>query len=274
MSAFRRRLHFATPLVLVLGCGGSQTPETPQPEVPGHKWRVYGSGDNCSASEPMTGCPKGAMCNPPPPSNVDCPPGMTDGQSVQILERDDKTCAIIPPGCTELSCVTQATPCPDPFGTPRKLKGSVWQITRADDACFARTDACPPEDQTCAQVMECPASPDATRIAMLRGVCVIAPAGCADDSCIGATTDCPLPAGKDLGALKWLGKRSGSQCTVTSRGPIEGERTDTIACPPDPKSSPTFQIDRPTRAGECNYRAGSAPAVIVPCPPSTPPVSH
>jgi hypothetical protein len=272
VSAFRRRLHFAAPFVVVFGCGGSQSHDPPQPEVPGRKWQVFGSGGECSAMEPMTGCPKGAMCNPPPPSNIDCPTGMTDGQSLQIVERDDKTCGVIPTGCAQLSCVTQATPCPDPLGAPRKLKGPFWQITRADDVCFARTDQCPPTDQTCAQAIECPPIADATRIALRRGICVIAPPGCADDTCAVTTTECPLPAGKDLGALKWMGKRAKDTCTVTSTGPIEGERTDTIPCPPDPKGSPTFQIDRRSLHDECTYRAGTF-SVAISCPPSTKPVS-
>jgi hypothetical protein len=272
VSAFRRRLQFATPFVVVVGCGGSQaTDNSPQPDIPGPTWQVFRTGEDCSANEPMTGCPKGAMCNPPPPSNVECPPGMSE-QSVRIVQRDDKTCAVVPPGCTSMACVTQATPCPDPIGAPRKLKGPFWTVTRAQDVCYARAEPCALTDQACAQAIECPAGADVTRIALRNGICVVAPAGCADESCIGASTDCPLPAGEDLGALKWMGQRTKDTCTVTSKGPIAGERTAAIPCPTDPKGSPTFQIDRRTRADECTYRAGTFSAVI-PCPPTAKPVS-
>jgi hypothetical protein len=40
----------------------------------------------------------------------------------------------------------------------------------------------------------------------------------------------------------------------------------------DPKGAPAFQIDRPSRIAECTYRAGTFSAVV-PCPPTTKPIS-
>lgn len=262
----RRRTQFATPFIIVLGCGGSQRPPD-APDVPGETWTVSQSGGECMAHRPMGRCPKGALCNPPPPSPVDCPEGLTGTASVRIVKRPDATCGIIPDRCTELACVTQTTACPLEYGASRPLTGPFWQITKsAGDACFARLESCAPTETACAQAIECLPSGDA-RIAQVRERCKVIPEGCSVEACATLTIACPLPAGKDLGALKWLGRREGKTCIVTSVGPIAGTLEQTIPCPVDPKQSDKFQIDRYTRADECVYRAGSAPPVTTPCPP-------
>lgn len=267
MAALRPRTHFAAPFIVVLGCGGAQrTPEPP--DVPGPKWTVSGSGEECSAHVPMGHCPKGALCNPPPPRPIECPAGLTGTGSVRVVQRPDATCGVIPDGCSELACVTQTTPCPLDYNAPRKLVGTSYQVMRSGDACFARVDACAATDPACAQAIECPVSLETSlRIAESRGQCVIVPEGCADMSCAKTTTPCPRPVGKDLPGLKWIGRREGNTCFVKSTGPIQGEHEDQIACPNDPKKSDKFQIDRATRAEDCVYRAGTAPAVTTPCPP-------
>lgn len=266
MGAHRRRTRFAAPFIVVLGCGGAQRPPDP-PDVPGEKWTVWSRGAECQASSPMGSCPKGAMCNPPPPRPVDCPVGLAQGASVRIVKRSDTTCGIIPEQCVELACVVQTTPCPTEPGAPRPLSGPAWQVTRSDDAtCFARGDTCGATETACAQAIECP-STTPVRITQVKGRCVIVPDGCTEVACATQGIECPRPAGKDLGALKWLGERVRDGCIVRSVGPIEGERTQQIACPADPKGSVKFQIDRPTRADPCVYRAGTAPPVTTPCPP-------
>lgn len=264
MAAHRRRTQFAAPFIIVLGCGGAQkTPDTP--DVPGEKWTVSGNGGECVAHQPMGRCPKGAMCNPPPPSPIDCPEGFTGAASVRIVKRPDATCGIIPEQCTELACVVKTTACPSEPGAPRKLSGPSWQVTKTDDACFARVETCAATETACAQAIECPPTVGVT-IMRVQGRCVIVPEGCTESSCAATAVECPLPAGKDLGALKWIGRREGTACIVKSTGPIEGEREKKIVCPVDPKSSDKFQIDRRTRADECIYRAGTAPPVPTPCP--------
>jgi hypothetical protein len=267
MAASRRRTQFAAPFIVVLGCGGAQRTPPDPPDVPGETWRVYGAAGECEADPPMGHCPKGALCNPPPPRPIECPEGYTEGTTLRIVKRPDATCGIIPSGCTELACVAQTTACPLDYGAPRKLVGQAWQVTKSDDgACFARVPACAATETACAQAIECPATVPAY-VVQRRGQCVIATEGCADTSCVSTATACPMPVGKDLGALKWLGRREGTDCFVKSTGPIAGEVEQKIACPNDPKSSLKFQIDRATRADECVYRAGTAPPVTTPCPP-------
>lgn len=267
MSAHRRRTAFAAPFIVVLGCGGGQKPDRDENEVPGEKWTIFERGGECEASGDMGSCPRGAICNPPPPAPAECPPGLAQGASTRVVRRPDATCAVIPSGCTQLSCATETTPCPQPFGTPRKLAGPFWALERTGDTCSARVDACGTGDAACVQAVECPQAADAKRLVQRRGQCYVVPEGCADTSCVGVSTSCPVPAGKDLGALRWLGTRSGDECTVTSTGPIAGELVQKIACPTDPKKPARFQIDRPSRAEPCVYRAGTAPAVTTPCPP-------
>lgn len=262
MGAHRRRTQFAVPFIAVLGCGGRQTPEE-RPDVPGPTWQVWGYGDECEAHAPMGSCPKGALCNPPPPSPIECPAGHKDGDRHRIVKRPDATCAIVPEGCTELACATQATPCPEERGAPRKLRGTFFQVTRGDSDCAAREDTC--SDASCTRAIECPPTMTApVRIVESRHGCFLVPDGCNDTSCASPFGACPAAAGKDLDPLKWLGQRTGDACTVTSKGPIAGERVQKIVCP---TKAARFQIDRPSRAEPCVLRAGPAPAVDTPCPP-------
>lgn len=74
------------------------------------------AGDHCQASETDLGCPKGVMCNPPPPSQSKCPP-FAEGQTwAHVVKRPDGTCAVLPPGCEDDSCVGAKTECPLPIG--------------------------------------------------------------------------------------------------------------------------------------------------------------
>lgn len=266
MSAHRRRTAFAAPFIVVLGCGGGQKPDRDPSEPPGEKWTVWNRGGECDASHDLGACPRGALCNPPPPAPADCPTGLAEGASARVVRRPDATCGIVSPGCTSLACVTEAAPCPAAFGTPRKLRGPFWKIARSGETCLARQDGCGESDPACAQAVECP-PPAVTRLVQIRASCFAVAEGCADESCRSDGTSCPVPAGKDLGALRWLGTRTADACTVTSTGPIAGELVQTIPCPADPKKSARFQIDRATRAEPCVYRAGTAPAVETPCPP-------
>jgi hypothetical protein len=67
----------------------------PRPEPAGTKWHVFKNGDGCEAAVSVD-CPKGAMCNPPPPSKVDCPPGLTMPKGLNIVSQGDGTCVVEP----------------------------------------------------------------------------------------------------------------------------------------------------------------------------------
>jgi len=71
-------------------------PPRPQPAEPaGTRWHVFRSGDGCEAAVSVD-CPKGAMCNPPPPQKVDCPPGLTMPKGLDIVSQGDGTCVVEP----------------------------------------------------------------------------------------------------------------------------------------------------------------------------------
>src|SRR5690349_10867768 len=110
MTAFRRRTAFATPVIAIISCGAPQSrPE--EKTIPGEAWTVYAVGAACEADSIERGCPKNALCNPPPPREIECPAGIA-AQRLQVVKKPDQTCAIVPSGCVELSCATQPTACP------------------------------------------------------------------------------------------------------------------------------------------------------------------
>lgn len=119
MSAFRRRTVFAAPIILtVAACSGGKTPEDPQPKrYPGPTWHVSQRGpDTCMASETDQGCPKGVMCNPPPPQDIKCPAFPEGREWARVVKRPSGDCALLPDGCFDDTCVGAKTDCPLPFG--------------------------------------------------------------------------------------------------------------------------------------------------------------
>ena len=125
--AVRRRTAFAAPFILtVAACSGGQTREEPPPRYPGPTWHVTKRGLECIASEADLGCPKGVMCNPPPPQAIKCP-AMPDGREwVRVVKRQSGECAVLPDGCIADTCVGAATDCPVPYGqaAPAESQGS------------------------------------------------------------------------------------------------------------------------------------------------------
>jgi hypothetical protein len=117
MSAFRRRTQFVAPFIIsVAACSGGKSHESPN-RFPGTVWYVMSQGENkCSASFTDLDCPKGAMCNPPPPSETKCPP-FAEGQNwANVAKRTNGTCAVLPALCYEESCLGAATDCPLEIG--------------------------------------------------------------------------------------------------------------------------------------------------------------
>jgi hypothetical protein len=266
MSAFRRRTAFAAPFVVVVACGGSQRNDSPDDFG---TWTVMKSGDECHANV-IERCPRGALCNPPPPSFVECPPMDAETYSVTLVQRADETCAIVPPGCQDLACAVQSTPCPLPFGAPWPARGPYFVVSHHESGCIAREEeACPDSDLACARAIECPAdfraAPATVRVGRSRDECVVLPEGCSDGDC-GTRTACPMPAGKDVAPSEWDGERKGYACTVTSRGLFNGERQQKIVCPQG-SAQGFFKINRVTEPTGCELRVGTSPALPTDCPP-------
>jgi hypothetical protein len=65
----------------------------PRPEPAGTTWHVFKNGDSCEAAIHID-CPKGAMCNPPPPKQVACPEGLTMPKGLNIVSQGDGTCIV------------------------------------------------------------------------------------------------------------------------------------------------------------------------------------
>jgi hypothetical protein len=206
MSAFRRRTQFAAPFIVsIAACSGGKPHEDPAKTFPGTVWYVHKqAGDTCIASLTDLGCPKGAMCNPPPPSESKCPPFAGGQEWTNVAKRADGKCAMLPAGCVEESCLGLVTDCPLEIG--QKLPAqftSVFQIfQRPDDkGCAATMNSdfsCPP-NVACnpPPPVQMPCPPNITPDKQLRvgqlpdGTCVIAPDGCTGIDCAGEKIDCP-----------------------------------------------------------------------------------
>jgi hypothetical protein len=78
--AWRARL--AASFVVTLAGGSSEACKKESDTGGGDADRGYLSrrGEDCTYGQPEH-CPKGAMCNPPPPMVVDCPASLLDGQA-------------------------------------------------------------------------------------------------------------------------------------------------------------------------------------------------
>jgi len=68
-------------------------PPRPHAHPAGTTWHVFKAGDGCEAAVHVD-CPKGAMCNPPPPRKVDCPAGLTMPKGLDIVSQGDGTCIV------------------------------------------------------------------------------------------------------------------------------------------------------------------------------------
>lgn len=176
----------------------------------GPSWTVHKQADACRADVRID-CPPDVSCNPPAPREIECPPGATEAASVTVVEKPDKTCAIVPRGCTSISCATQSTPCPTPYGerlTPRPQRlSAIWSVMRGQlpDTCNAYDDfecrvppgqPAPPCNPPPPDRVVCPPSigDQPMRIGKLPdGTCAIAPKPCDDTSCVKDAIACPAP---------------------------------------------------------------------------------
>jgi len=69
-----------------------QPESSPMPQQP-QQWQVWKTADGCEASAKID-CPQGAMCNPPPPHKVDCPPNIVMNKPITIVSQSDGTCIV------------------------------------------------------------------------------------------------------------------------------------------------------------------------------------
>ncbi|MFN0252448.1 MAG: hypothetical protein ACKV2T_36565 [Kofleriaceae bacterium] len=209
MAAFRRRTAFAAPLIVIAGCGGKDLSNDP---FGGRSWTVWKRGDECRADVRID-CPPKVSCNPPAPRDIPCPAGATEAMTVVVVEKPDKTCAIVPEGCRELDCATQATPCPRPFqaAPPPKKLVAIWSIHRgsAPDSCEAFDElACsippgqpaPPCNPPPPMPVACPTgwvADTPMQIGRLpNGSCAVVVRGCKHATCVDQAIECPAPIGR------------------------------------------------------------------------------
>jgi hypothetical protein len=83
------------------------------------KWNVTRRGTTCDAYAQVS-CPKGMMCNPPPPQKYTCPPQLADGGSMSIIQRTGMGDCYVDFG--EVKCPPNATcnpPRPEKVACPK-----------------------------------------------------------------------------------------------------------------------------------------------------------
>jgi len=149
-------------------------------------------------------CPPNVACNPPPPQEVECPPGTSGKTVTRIGELDDKSCAIVPPGCLEIDCAKTPAPCPLPqgqkvvhkivFAYRIEKRGETCHVEEEDHDCPPGVDCNPPKPRS----IPCPPGitedKDVHVTQLVDGSCAVVPEGCKDMTCLGAKTPCPPPS--------------------------------------------------------------------------------
>jgi hypothetical protein len=139
MSASRPRRVFAASVVVTFAAacsGANKEPNEPKETGFISRWSVSKILGDCTAHEGTSGCPRGAMCNPPPPRVIMCPADADEVRRSEVAELRDHTCAIVPEGCESAACAVTKTPCPLEFG--EELPVLAWEVKRDDQgACTA-----------------------------------------------------------------------------------------------------------------------------------------
>jgi hypothetical protein len=180
MLRFRRRTHFATPVIVIAACSSSK-PEKKQ--FPGATWDVRMVDMKCMATE------RGP--NPPPPRAIECPPGMTGNITITVGMRANGACGVLPAGCFDDTCVKLTAACPGVV--VKHALANVWLVEKHGDRCHAEEgdiDKCPPGidcNPPEPRFVRCPegvTEDKPIRIAeMPDATCVVVPDGCRDTSC-------------------------------------------------------------------------------------------
>ena len=209
MGAFRRRTQFAAPLILSVAasCGTKTRESPPKKRFPTATWSVWMDLPGCKAAVDMDiTCPPNETCtvaNPPPPQDIECPPGASGKTRQRVAQLADLSCVIVPEGCLELACAKTPAPCPLPPG--HKLVHKIafaWHIEKRGEGCHIEE-----EDHDCPPGMDCnppkprviPCPPGITEdkdvevTQLVDGTCVIVPEGCKDLGCAVTKTPCPPP---------------------------------------------------------------------------------
>jgi hypothetical protein len=203
MSAFRRRIAFAAPLIITVSCSKGEPPakELPPPRNPPEPqpvpkplytrtWHVMKNADGCLATQEMN-CPPSVPCNPPAPQQVVCPAD-AEKSAVQIGERDDKSCVVVATGAK--------ADCPLPYGQKLPVRfDQTFHVSKTGKTCEAT------DDEYCGPKKDCPPPPrfsvvcppgqtdeNYVRVGVLPdSTCMVIPEDCADTSCAGVKTECP-----------------------------------------------------------------------------------
>ena len=196
-----RRTRFAASFVAIAACGhgtkdtggGQGTGGAGQPM---RTWSINGYDGSCHAME-WNDCPPDVHCNPPPPIQIECPPGAKTDGTARIVSFDGKTCELEATHAP-IACPSYDTPPPAPPDAAIALR--TWQITRTDAThCAYFDDPCsriklqpgqpippcnppPPIEITCPPAMP-PAPSNATIVEQSPGACVLGPSR--------ATIECP-----------------------------------------------------------------------------------
>lgn len=184
MAAFRRRTTFAAPFIVTVAasCSGKDAPSR---EADVAQWIVSMKNMKCYATP--------TPANPPAPEQaVPCPPGMSGRTQMQLVQRADKTCVVLPR--------KHITPCPLPPGQELvQPLGVIWEIEKRGADCHAEEeDACPPGvDCNPPKPRTFPCPPGVTEEKALRfaelpdATCVLVPDDCVDTACAKQPVACP-----------------------------------------------------------------------------------
>ncbi len=207
MGAFRRRTQFAAPLIFTVAAScGSKGSEPPRKNrFPRTTWAVRMNLPGCKATVDMDiNCPPNEACvveNPPPPQDIECPPGASGKTTQRVAQLADLSCVLVPEGCFELGCAKTPAPCPLPPGQTLVHKiAFAWHIEKRGESCHVEE-----EDHDCPPGMDCnppkprmiPCPPGITEdkdvevTKLVDGTCVIVPEGCKDLGCAVDKTPCP-----------------------------------------------------------------------------------
>jgi hypothetical protein len=153
-----RRTWFSAPLVVVTaGCGSSSATKDPTDDFA----YVHQQGSACTYNEPEH-CPKGAMCNPPPPLPIECPAGIGKDEWGRVGPKpkgQPGECVLMKSSCNDLTCAIDV-PCPAHDWGNRTLATLEWAIDPTDDGkCSATPGSRTTFDSPAPAVtIDCPAS--------------------------------------------------------------------------------------------------------------------
>lgn len=191
----QRRTWFSAPLVVVTAsCGSSSANKDPTDDFA----YVHQQGTACTYNEPEH-CPKGAMCNPPPPLPIECPAGIEKDEYGRVGPKPNGQpgqCVLLKSSCNDLTCAVDV-PCPTHDWGNRTLATLEWAIspTEPDDGTCTASPAMRTgfDSPPAAVPIDCPASLTDHHGFIARPAPTAPCQVCAKSPCAAAdpTIDCP-----------------------------------------------------------------------------------